>query len=71
MKEKIMANNNNGKAQNKATTGSSSYQNQNKAQRDSRSRANAMTPEEAGHLGGVAPHECRGFECQKGKKDRE
>jgi hypothetical protein len=25
----------------------------------------AMTPQEAGHLGGVAPHECRGFECQK------
>ncbi len=25
----------------------------------------AMTPEEAGHLGGAAPHRCRGFACEK------
>jgi hypothetical protein len=25
----------------------------------------SMTPEEAGHLGGTAPHKCRGFQCQE------
>ncbi|HVW99175.1 MAG TPA: hypothetical protein VHA52_01865 [Candidatus Babeliaceae bacterium] len=38
---------------------------QNKNQNQGHSRSGSMTAEEAGHLGGVAPHECRGFQCQK------
>jgi hypothetical protein len=39
----------------------------------SRAKAGAMTPQEAGRLGGLkggkAPHKCRGFECQKQNRD--
>jgi hypothetical protein len=31
----------------------------------SRSKSGGMSREEAGHLGGTAPHRCRGLECQK------
>lgn len=27
-----------------------------------------MSYEQAGHLGGVAPHKCRGLECDAGKE---
>ncbi len=30
-----------------------------------------MTPQEAGRLGGKAPHRCRGFACQKQEKKEE
>jgi hypothetical protein len=29
------------------------------------SQGGSMTAEEAGHLGGTAPHRCRGFQCQE------
>jgi len=62
-----MANNNNNKdGQNRAGRDSNT---QNQAGRSNQSqgqgRSGAMSPEEAGHLGGAAPHSCRGFECQE------
>jgi hypothetical protein len=48
--------------------------NQNKAERESQAKPHAMTPEEAGHLGGEkggkAPHECRGSGCHKQGKNK-
>lgn len=43
----------------------SSSSNRAESRSSSGSRSGAMTPQEAGRLGGQAPHKCRGFECQK------
>jgi hypothetical protein len=68
-----MANNNNNRdkdGQNRAGRDSQG-QGRSQTQGQSQSRSGAMGPEEAGHLGGTAPHKCRGFECQEqGHKDR-
>lgn len=37
----------------------------------SQERRRGMTPQEAGRLGGKAPHRCRGFACQQHDKKEE
>jgi hypothetical protein len=50
--------------ENKNQAGQSSHTT-NRGQSTSQSNHEAMTPEEAGHLGGTAPHSCRGLQCEE------
>jgi len=63
-----MTNNNNKNQQAQATHEKQSQAEQSKSSNMNSTSSGAMTPQEAGHLGGTARHACRGFQCQEEEK---
>lgn len=63
-----MVNNSNNNKDNIKKTGTTEEANKAAKSGAEHKQRSGMSYEQAGHLGGVAPHKCRGLECDEGKE---